>query len=71
LKPRSVSEEIDDPVKKRESEEVKGGARSEDGGSVELARSVEEEVGEDFREDVLIEGEEGARSHLWRFRVER
>ena len=62
-----ISCEIDDSVKERESEEVKGGAGSKDGGSVELPRSVEEEVSKDFSKDVLVEGEEGSRSgHGWR-----
>jgi len=57
--------EIDDPVEERESKEVEGGTGSEDGGSVELsARSVEEEVGQDFSKGVFVEGEESDRSHL-------
>ena len=59
-----ISCEIDDPVEGRESEEVEGGAGSKDGGSVELGRSVEEKMGEDFSKDVFDEGEESDRSHI-------
>jgi len=62
--PRFVSCEIHDSVEVRKAEEVKGGAGSEDGGAMECARSVEKDDLEDFREDVLIEGEEGSKSHL-------
>jgi len=55
----------------RKAEEVKGGAGSEDGGSVELSRSVEEEMGKDFSKDVFVEGEERERIHLRSCRVKR
>ena len=59
-----ISCEIDDPVEGRESEEVEGGAGSKDGGSVELSRSIEEEVGENFSKGVFVEGEKSDRSHI-------
>jgi len=43
---------------------VEGGAGSKDGGSVELPRSVEEEVSEDFSKDVLVEREESKGGHF-------
>jgi len=61
---RHCSRDIDDPVEERESKEVEGGTGSEDGGSVELSRSIEEEVGENFSKGVFVEGEKSDRSHI-------
>jgi len=55
------SYEIDDSVEERESELVKVGAGSEDGGAMKLSGSVEEEMGEDLSKDVFVEREEGSR----------
>lgn len=62
--PGSVSCEIDDPVEVRETESIKGAAGSKGRDPIWFSRGVDEEEVKDFREDILVEREKGARGHL-------